>query len=155
VQLAIRYSGRMKWSRVLWAALLAGCPGNDPPPKCITVDTTCAPGYVPTFDNVYKNTISPSCAQSASCHAASGHMGGLDMSDEATAYSNLMMQAHIDPSRARVTPGDPACSLMIVRTDSPGASYQMPPGDPLSALERCALVHWVACGAPGPGMPCQ
>ena len=36
---------------------------------------------------------------------------------------------------------------LIVRTDSPGADYQMPPGDPLSAPERCALIHWVQNGA--------
>ena len=45
--------------------------------------------------------------------------------------------------RPRVSPGDAACSLMIVRTDSPGADYQMPPGDPLSEPERCALIQWV------------
>jgi len=45
-------------------------------------------------------------------------------------------------------PGNPGCSLMIVRTDSPGASYQMPPGDPLSEPERCALIQWVLAGAP-------
>jgi hypothetical protein len=37
---------------------------------------------------------------------------------------------------------------MIVRTDSPGASYQMPPGDPLGVAERCALIQWVRAGAP-------
>jgi hypothetical protein len=47
----------------------------------------------------------------------------------------------------RVMPGNPGCSKMIVRTDSPGASYQMPPGDPLSEAERCALIQWVQAGA--------
>ena len=36
---------------------------------------------------------------------------------------------------------------MIVRTSSPGADYQMPPGDPISAAERCALIQWVQAGA--------
>jgi hypothetical protein len=134
-------------------ALAAGC-GSTPPPDCITVDTTCAPGYVPTFDNVYKNTLEPTCGASSSCHSASGHMGNLSFPDEQTAYSELLSPAHIDPSRKRVVPGDPSCSLMIVRTDSPGESYQMPPGVPLSAPERCALIQWVKCGAPGPGSAC-
>ena len=125
-----------------------------PPPACITVDTACLPGYQPTFDNVWKNTLQPTCATSSSCHNAAGHQGNLDMSTEDTAYSDLLMPAKIDPKRDRVTPGDPACSLMIVRTDSPGADYQMPPGTPLTAPERCALIQWVQCGAPGPGMPC-
>jgi hypothetical protein len=46
-----------------------------------------------------------------------------------------------------VKPGDPSCSKMIVRTDSPGEDYQMPPGDPLTPEERCALIQWVQMGA--------
>jgi len=58
-------------------------------------------------------------------------------------------QHAFDALRAgRVFPGDPGCSKMIVRTDSPGATYQMPPGDPLSEPVRCALIQWVAAGAP-------
>jgi len=145
----------MRWMLLAIGVLVAGCPSSKtPPPACITVDTTCAPGYVPTFDNVWHNTLQPTCAQSASCHSATGHMGNLDMSDEATAYSELLAPATIDPKRARVVPGDPACSLMTVRTDSPGESYEMPPGAPLSEPERCALVQWVKCNAPGPGEPC-
>jgi hypothetical protein len=117
------------------------------------VDLTCAPGYVPTFDNVYNNTLSKSCGNDkTSCHSAAGHMAGLVFADEATAYTDLLDKSGIDPTRHRVVPGDAACSLMIVRTDSPGKDYQMPPGDPLSAVERCALVQWVAAGAPGPGV---
>ena len=53
----------------------------------------------------------------------------------------------IDPSRARVVPGNAACSLVIVRTDSPGTDYQMPKGDPLTKEESCALIQWVQAGA--------
>ena len=135
---------------VVGAALVAGCPST-PPPACITVDTTCAPGYVPTFDNMYNNTLAQGCGSTrSSCHSASGHMGGLDMSTEATAYASLLAMSP-NYHRARVEPGNPACSLMIVRTDSPGADYQMPPGTPLTEPARCALVQWVQSGAPGPG----
>ena len=132
----------------MWLVLaLAGCP-SEPPPKCITVDTSCAAGYVPTFDNVYRNTIAVSCGGLRnSCHSATGHQDGLSFESEDAAYTNLMMASGKDPSRLRVVPGDPACSLFIVRTDSPGADYQMPPGDPLSAPERCALIQWVQNGA--------
>jgi cytochrome c len=135
---------------VVGVSLVAACPST-PPPACITVDTTCAPGYVPTFDNVYTNTLKDGCGSTrSSCHSQTGHMGGLSMQDEATAYADLMAMSP-KYQRARVTPGDPACSLMIVRTDSPGADYQMPPGDPLTEPERCALIQWVQMGAPGPG----
>ncbi|HEY1812515.1 MAG TPA: hypothetical protein VGG74_09230 [Kofleriaceae bacterium] len=138
----------MKRAWVFAAALCAGCPDNDPP-ACITVDTTCAPGYVPTFDNVFSNTINVSCGNTnSSCHSTDGHMAGLVMSDEQAAYTNLLAPSTIDPSRKRVDPGDAACSVMIVRTDSPGASYQMPIGDALSDVERCALIQWVQMGAP-------
>jgi len=131
--------------RHLWfgAALLAGC-ASDPPPACVTVDTACAPLYAPTFDNVYSHTLRDTCGSARSaCHSAAGQQGGMSFEDEPHAYAALIA--------GRVVPGDPGCSKMIVRTDSPGADYQMPPGDPLSEPERCALIQWVQAGAPGPG----
>src|SRR3954468_366897 len=108
--------------------LLCGCP-SDPPPACITVDTGCAPLYNPTFDNVYTMTLRDSCGSArSSCHSAAGQQGGMSFQDEAHAYAAL--------SAGRVVAGDPGCSKMIVRIDSPGADYQMPPGDALSAAER-------------------
>ncbi|MDB4956690.1 MAG: hypothetical protein JWO36_4259 [Myxococcales bacterium] len=105
---------------------------------------------MPTFDNVYKNTLKTGCGSDrASCHSAAGHQGGMSFETPAIAYAALT-----DPAHPRVMPGNPACSLMIVRTDSPGTDYQMPPGDPLSAAERCALIQWVQCGATGPGSSC-
>jgi hypothetical protein len=127
-------------------ALLAGCP-SEPPPACTTeiIDTSCAPGYLPTFDNVYENTLKIDCGSGrGSCHSDSGD-GEMSLADPATAYASLLA--------GHVTPGDPTCSELIVRTHGLGADYQMPPGAPLSAVERCALVQWVAAGAPGPGEP--
>src|SRR5665647_2040667 len=118
------------------AALLAGCP-SEPPPACTTetIDTSCAPGYVPTFDNVYENTLKMDCGSSrGSCHSASGD-GNMSLADPAIAYASLL--------NGRVTPGDPMCSELIVRTHGLGADYQMPPGSALSVPERCALVKWV------------
>ena len=126
--------------RLLWLALLAGCPGKDPPPMCITVDTACAPLFAPTFTNVYNMTIKGSCGSvNASCHSAAGAQGGLSFADEQTAFDGL--------TAGRVTPGDPGCSEFIVRTSSPGTDYEMPPGVTLSAPTRCALIQWVQNGA--------
>jgi hypothetical protein len=118
---------------------LAGCP-TDPPPPCVTVDTACAPLYTPTFDNLYNRTLRDTCgSQNSSCHSAVGMQGGMSFQDAKHAFDALLA--------GRVKPGDPGCSKLIVRTDSPGASYQMPPGDPLSEAERCVLIQWVAAGA--------
>jgi hypothetical protein len=126
--------------RLLLVCVLAGCP-SEPPPECTTVDTMCAPGYVPTFDNVYNNTMRTGCGSTmSSCHSASGAAGGLSLADKQTAYDQLMQDN-------RVKPGDAACSEMIVRVHGIDKDYQMPPGDPLSEPARCALVQWVQQGA--------
>jgi hypothetical protein len=134
--------------RKLWLATalaawpLAGCM-QDPPPECIAVNTTCAPLYQPTFDNIYNMTLRDTCGSArASCHSAIGRSGGMSFEDESHAYAALLA--------GRVMPGDPGCSKMVVRTSSPGASYQMPPGDPIGEAERCALIQWVQAGAPAP-----
>jgi hypothetical protein len=118
---------------------LAGCP-TDPPPACITVDPSCAVQYTPTFDNIYNRMLRETCgSQNSSCHSATGMQGGMSFQDPQHAFEALRM--------GRVVPGDPGCSKLVVRTSSPGASYQMPPGDPLNEAERCVLIQWVAAGA--------
>lgn len=131
---------RQSW---LAALALAACT-SDPPPACITVDTACAPLYSPTFDNIYSMTLQTTCGSDrSSCHSASGMQGGMSFQSAQRAFDSL--------TAGRVVAGDPGCSKLIVRTSSPGEDYQMPPGDPLSAAERCALIQWVANGAPRNG----
>lgn len=134
----------MRWELFLVLATvgLAGCPSSASPPDCITVDPACATLYDPTFDNVYTMTLRPDCgADRGACHSATGHKGGMSFESADVAYDALV-------NGGRVTPGDPGCSDMIVRTSSPGQDYQMPPGSPLIPQERCALIKWVAAGAP-------
>ena len=128
--------------RLLLVGVLAGCP-SEPPPACLTpaVDTGCAPQYMPTFTNVYNNTLKPDCGyMDGSCHSASGRAGGLSFETQTVAYDQLM-------TASRVKAGNPSCSEFIVRTHSPGKDYQMPPGDALDDVEQCALVQWVEMGA--------
>ena len=123
---------------------LAGCP-SESPPACTTVALDCAPQYVPTFDNVYANTLRTDCGSTrGGCHAVGGD-GEIAFADPAAAHAALLA--------GYVTPGDAACSELIVRTHDTGKAYSMPPGSSLSAPEQCALVQWVAAGAPGPGEP--
>jgi hypothetical protein len=125
--------------------LVGACPAEDDPegpPACVEVDLACQPLYVPTFANVYANTLADGCgSQRVSCHSAAGQQGGMSFEDVPVAHAALLA--------GRVEPGDAACSEMIVRTASPGASYQMPPppGSALAVAERCALIHWVQDGA--------
>jgi hypothetical protein len=120
--------------------LLGGCPST-PPPACTTtaIDTTCSPQYLPTFDNVFENTLKMDCGSGRnSCHSANGD-GDMSLADPDSAYNSLLA--------GHVVPGDPTCSELIVRTHDLGTDYQMPPGGAISAAERCALVQWVAAGA--------
>ena len=120
---------------------LAGCPKEPPPPCDTTIDVSCSPGYVPTFDNVYVNTIEAKCGgDKSACHSAEGRAGGLDMSTQDKAHANLLMDG-------RVKPGDATCSEMTIRVHGVGHDYQMPPGDELSKEEACALIQWVQMGA--------
>ncbi|HET9622452.1 MAG TPA: hypothetical protein VFP84_13860 [Kofleriaceae bacterium] len=124
------------------AAVPTGC-ASDSFPSCVTVDPGCAPLYPPTFANVYGTTLSRGCgADAGSCHSAQGRQGGVSFATAGQAYESLLA--------GQVEPGNPGCSAVIVATSSVGARFQMPPGDPLSPAERCALVQWVQAGAPGP-----
>ncbi len=128
------------------ALAATGCPasGPSPPPSCEVgkVDpATCAPLYPPTFENVYRTTITRSCGGNRSaCHTATGD-GNMDLSNITVAYESLLA--------GRVTPGDAACSELVVRVTGVGADYQMPQGSPLSASEQCAIAQWVDHGAVG------
>jgi len=110
-----------------------------------TIDLSCQTQYVPNFDNLYVNTIHPRCgADNGACHSRSGE-SGVSFADPDAAYASLL--------DGRVTPGDPTCSELIVRTIESGTDYEMPPDSTLPDRDRCALVKWVAAGAPGPGQP--
>lgn len=114
--------------------------------SCVAdLDLGCAPLYPPDFHHVYTNTLHPSCAlPGSSCHSSQGKNGGLAFESEDEAYNLLL--GKVD-GRARVNPGDPACSLLVERLESTDPRYTMPRGGVLSAEERCAIEQWVAAGA--------
>jgi hypothetical protein len=114
-------------------------------PRCVEVDLTCQELYPPTFDNVFDNTLLPKCGtEGSTCHSVDGHKAGLVLAEIDQAYDELLGQTG---DAARVIGGDANCSEMIFRIFTDDPDDLMPPGEPLSAGERCSLAKWVANGA--------
>lgn len=121
------------------ATAWAGCGGGGEG-SCVEVDLACQPLYQPTFDQIHQRTLVPKCALSGTaCHSNEGAKNGLSLEDPDTAYDLLL--------GSRATPGDSSCSLLIRRIESDDSDFQMPPGSPLGAAERCAIIQWVEAGA--------
>jgi hypothetical protein len=128
---------------IVWFS--AGCPSGEEPSSssCLEpLDLQCAPLYTPDFDQVVRQTLMPKCGVgNGNCHDPSGGMGGLVITDFLPATHEALLV------NDRVIPGDPECSLMIRSVEGHQSALLMPPGSPLSAEERCALIQWVASGA--------
>jgi hypothetical protein len=121
---------------LLVSLLLAGCEGS----HCLELETDCAPQYEPTFDQVWANTLSPSCALSG-CHGGGTASGGLELGADAdTAHAALVDAGHVEP-------GDPGCSHLMAHLELDGGAEPMPPGAPLDEAELCAIRQWIADGA--------
>lgn len=116
----------------------AGCSST---PECAeSVPSQCAPLYEPTFDNVFSRTLVRSCAQTGgACHATDGAQGGLVFADADAVHAALLAGDYIRP-------GDAACGQLIVRIEDLMGEV-MPPGDPLTEAERCAIRTWAQRGA--------
>jgi hypothetical protein len=128
---------------LLLVVAAAACGGDDGP-TCVQVSTDCTPLYEPTFTNLFDRTFQPTCGVAGgSCHSAEGHKAGLVFADVDQAYDLLLGT----DGRARVTPGDPGCSLLVERTESEDPGFQMPPRDPLDEATRCTIRQWIANGA--------
>lgn len=134
----------------LYLVLAAACSSDDTGqvPSCVEdLDLACQPLVSPpTFQAVYDTTLQPTCASGrGTCHSADGAMGGLVFDDPDTAYGLLLGEGG---ARARVVPGDPACSLVVERLESQDRDFRMPPGnDSLPAPEICTIVQWISQGA--------
>lgn len=121
------------------ALAAAGC--SDDASTCVEeLGESCQPLYSPVYTEVFERTIRPRCAlEGGSCHSREGAQGGLIMEEIDSTYQALVTDG-------RVSPGDTACSLLLVRVAGGGGGV-MPPGAPLSEAERCALETWVRNGA--------
>lgn len=111
--------------------------------SCVEIDyTACSQLYPPTWDQVWQQTLEPSCGGGgSSCHPSGGPAGSLTFMDQATTYMELTSGAH-------VIAGDPACSPVIIRLESDDPGVRMPPGNtPIPAGARCSIATWIADGA--------
>jgi hypothetical protein len=133
-------------SGALLALLLALGSGCVDEPCVEDLDSACAPlSSDVSWSNVYTTVIAPNCATAGlSCHSAAGAQGGLDLSDEQTAWDELLDDAVGPP---RVLAGDAACSDAMKRIESDNRAYQMPPGASLSAPQACMVQLWIEGGA--------
>ncbi len=118
--------------------------GGPASPACVQgLSTACQPLYSPpTFDTLYAKLLVPTCASgNGTCHTSDAAKGGLVFASADDAYDRLV-------GKGRVTPSDPACSLLMKRVTSTDPNFHMPPGPTsLSAGEQCALVQWISAGA--------
>ena len=136
---------RLSFPLLLLALLGCGTPDSQPLACVPNLDLQCMPLYAPTFDDIYTRTLNKTCAQAGgSCHASQGMMGGLVFEDENAAYDLLLGKTD---GRARVTPNDASCSLIVEHLESTDPTQVMPPGGMLSAAERCSIEQWIAQGA--------
>lgn len=137
--------GRGAFVVMVAAACVACAETGAPAPACLEpVDTECTPLFEPTFREIHTRRFSGTCSSGVgSCHGPNGRKGGLALADFDEAYDLLLGN---DGEKARVIPGDPECSELVRRLDDTGPNV-MPPGEPLSEGERCAVRLWIENGA--------
>ena len=131
--------------RVVGIGLLGlACNGQSGEP-CLDVDPACDPLYEPVFEAVFEQTLVSSCGLGAtSCHSAEGAHAGLSFDDADLAYELLLEETS---EGSLVVEGDASCSPLVAILRSEDASTVMPPGDPLSEAEICAIEQWIDAGA--------
>jgi mono/diheme cytochrome c family protein len=125
---------------------------------CGTVKSPTEPAETPgtgtaalTFSQIQSQIFTPTCAK-AGCHAASAASEGLVL-EAGQAYGNLVGRpATQNGSLARVAPGDPERSYLILklRGDPNITGQRMPQDGPpfLTPEQIDGIAAWIRAGAP-------
>ena len=118
-----------------------GC--AEPEPACSApIDEACIPLFDPTFNELHRRVLLPTCSTGGgACHAISGARGGLILEDLDGAYEALV-------GASRVIPGEPSCGPILSRLNTQDGDRLMPPGRRLDDGTLCAFQRWVEDGAP-------
>lgn len=94
------------------------------------------------------------------CHLSGPGAGGLVLGRTTAAWRAALVNvpSQQSPETPLVVPGDPAGSWLVAKLSgalcdvvcdrSLGCGGPMPPGAPLSELERATIVAWIAAGGP-------
>lgn len=98
----------------------------------------------PTFDDVFTNTLQPVCG-APGCHSGTNPQRGLKLDQIDDAYTTLLEKSA--DGEARVIPGNVQCGKVIVRLETAGESWSMPPDHHLDEATLCAIRHWIKDGA--------
>ena len=93
-----------------------------------------------TFTRVWNEVLVPKSCNNAACHGAMPPMGALSMTDQATAYTNLVGVMAAGPlcqssGKLRVKAGSPDMSLLVQKLSqaTPSCGTTMPPGAAIGA----------------------
>ena len=119
------------------------------------VDAGADAGAAPTWTMVYSQVITTRCTP---CHTMPNQIGitigRLDMTSQATAYTNLVnvaaMGAACSGKGSRVMPGAPDSSVMYLKVsldDPTPCGAKMPLGGMLTADEANTIEAWIMAGA--------
>jgi hypothetical protein len=131
---------------LLLAAAVSAC-GGEEASECLPEPmAACTPDINTDFASIHRALFAQRCGTTGgACHGPDGRKGNLVLADADTAYAALM---GMDGTQARVSPGDPACSLLLQRLESDDPAKRMPLGeDKLSEGLRCAVRTWIESGA--------
>ena len=136
---------------MIWAGLNAcGAQAPDPAvdgglPSAVAEG---APAAKVTFTEVYDQVFKGSCLN---CHTGFlGQFVGLDLSTQATAYTNMVNKGSARcGGETLVAPGHADSSLLYLKVTSPSCGSRMPPN--AAALPRASIdliKNWIDEGAP-------
>lgn len=103
-----------------------------------------------TLASIQDNVFDTSCATSG-CHNASSKAGSLDLSSADTSYAQLVGVAAVGEdvgALARVTAGNAADSVLVIRISGTDLGVRMPQGNAvLPEKAIAAITQWINDGA--------
>jgi hypothetical protein len=137
----------LRGAAALWLATAGSACGGEETSECLPEPlAACTPEINTDFASIHRALFAQRCGTTGgACHGSEGRKGNLVLADADTAYDALL---GMDGTPARVSPGDPACSLLLQRLESDDPAKRMPLGEnKLSEGLRCAVRTWIEAGA--------